>query len=359
MADHYQLLGVSRTATTDEIKKAYRRVARKYHPDVNPGDKAAEEKFKQVSAAFEVLGDPEKRRLYDEFGEDAARMGFDPKKAEAYRAYQRAGAAGGGGGTPFEGAGPFGGPSGAAGGFDFGDILNDLFGRAAAGRGNDGGLPFNFGGGAGRGEPEELNLNTPLTLSLPEALRGGEQGLEVRRSVPCSTCRGTGRAGRQPCMECRGERMVSRAQRVTVKVPPGISTGKKIRLAGQGAQSPAGQRGDLYIEFTVTPHPLVRRDGDDLEMDLPVTVAEAMLGAEVAVPTFDGEVTVKVPAHSQGGRKMRLRGKGAPHWKTGTRGDLYLVLRVMVPEQDSAELRAAAEQLGRGYAGDVRKDVRL
>ncbi|MEN9799737.1 MAG: hypothetical protein RL653_3434 [Pseudomonadota bacterium] len=359
MADYYELLGVSRTASTDEIKKAYRRVARKYHPDVNPGDTSAEEKFKQASAAFEVLGDPEKRRLYDEFGEDAARMGFDPKKAEAYRAYQRAGAAGPRAGAPFEGAGPFGGAAGTAGGFDFGDILNDLFGRAAGGRGNDGGFPFNFGGRAGAEAPEGLDLTTSLTLTLSESLKGGEQPLEVRRAVPCTTCRGTGRAGRNACAECKGERTVARMQRVTVKVPPGISTGKKIRLAGQGAQSPAGQRGDLYIEFTVTPHPLVERDGDDLEMDLPVTVAEAMLGAEVSVPTFDGEVTVRIPPRSQGGRKMRLKGKGAPNWKSGTRGDLYLVLRVMVPDLDTPELRAAAERLGRGYGTGVRQDVRL
>ena len=144
-----------------------------------------------------------------------------------------------------------------------------------------------------------------------------------------------------------------------MKIPAGVATGNKVRLAGQGSISPAGDKGDLYLEFEVDPHPLVRREGDDLYMDLPVTVPEAMLGAELTVPTFDGPVTVKVPALSQGGRKMRLRGRGAPNWRGGARGDLYLVLKVMLPDREGAELREAAEQLGRGYARDVRADLRL
>jgi len=354
MADFYQVLGVQRGATQDEIKKAYRRLARKYHPDVNPGDKTAEEKFKQAGAAFEVLGDAARRKLYDEFGEDAAKAGFDPKRAEAYRAYQRAGRSGGPfAGGPFEGGpfagGPVGGgrpgPFGGAGGFDFSEILGDLFGRAA---------------GAGAREAEDLDVGVRLRLSFGNAVRGGEQSISVIRSVPCASCRGSGRAGRgQPCRSCGGAGAQPQHHGVTVKIPAGVATGNKVRLAGQGSVSPSGDKGDLYIEFEVEPHPLVRREGDDLYMDLPVTVPEALLGAELAVPTFDGSVTVKVPALSQGGRKMRLRGRGAPNWKGGARGDLYLVLRVVLPEHDGPEIRAAAEQLGRGYAGDVRAELRL
>ena len=356
MADFYQVLGVQRGASQEEIKKAYRRLARKHHPDVNPGNKAAEEKFKQASAAFEVLGDPEKRRLYDEFGEDAAKMGFDPKKAEAYRAYQRAGQGGG----PFAGgpfgespsgggrgsAGPFGGGPFAGGGFDFSEILGDLFGRAAS--------------GGARAAPEQLDVEAQVRIAFMDAVRGGEKGLSVARNVPCGTCRGAGRVGRgQPCRTCGGTGSQQQRHTVTVKVPAGVSTGNRVRLSGQGSASSSGDKGDLYITFEVEPHPLLRREGDDLYLDLPVTVPEALLGTELSVPTLDGSVTVKVPALSQGGRKMRLRGKGSPNWKTGARGDLYLVLKVMVPDRDGAEVRAAAEQLARGYSGDVRGDLRL
>ncbi|MBM4380643.1 MAG: DnaJ domain-containing protein, partial [Deltaproteobacteria bacterium] len=346
----YQVLGVQRGASQEEIKKAYRRVARKFHPDVNPGNKAAEEKFKQAGAAFEVLGDLEKRRLYDEFGEDAAKMGFDPKRAEAYRAYQRAGQAGG----PF-GSGPFGeGPVGGGragggpfggGGFDFSEILGDLFGRAA---------------GSGARAAPQLDMEAQVRIAFMDALRGGERPLSVERSVPCGTCRGAGRVGRgQPCRACGGAGTQRQQHGVTVKIPAGVSTGNKLRLGGQGSVSPGGEKGDLYIQFEVEPHPVLRREGDDLYMDLPVTVPEVLLGAELAVPTLEGSVTVKVPSLSQCGRKMRLRGKGAPHWKSGTRGDLYLVLKVLVPDRDSPEVRTAAEQLGRAYRGDVRADLRL
>ena len=324
--DYYQLLGVQRSASPDEIKKAYRRLARKYHPDMNPNNKAAEDTFKKVSQAFEVLSDPKKRKLYDEFGEDAAKMGFDEKKAEAYRQYRAAPGTGGAPvRVPFEGAGED---------FDLGSIFGDLFGRAGRGGGPIPNMDFGFGTAA-PGPLAGEDLTTQVQVSLSEAVLGTERSLEVARP---------GKQGRQ---------------RLTVKIPPGVQTGSRIRLAGQGAPAPrGGTPGDLYIETEVLPHPWVRREDDDLYADLPVTVPEAMLGAEVRAPTFSGEVTVKIPAGSQSGRKLRLRGKGVPSLQGRGRGDLYFVLQIRIPEQITPEAKAAADQLQRAY-GDVRADLRL
>jgi molecular chaperone DnaJ len=358
--DFYQLLGVPRTATAEEIKKAYRKQAKKYHPDVNPGSKSAEDRFKQVSVAFEVLGDPKKRKLYDEFGEDALKMGFDESKAAAFRAYRAQQAAGGG-----RAAG------GRSGFFDFGgsvdlnDIFEQLF-RGARGRAAASGVGFDpFGGvsaearaGPTRGE----DLSTRVAVTLQEAVRGTERALSVTRPGRCPSCDGLGVRGRgqKPCRDCDGTGVVEETKRLTVTIPPGVATGSRIRLAGQGAAGPqGGPPGDLYIETDVAEHPLVRREGDDLYLDLPITVPEAALGAEVRVPTFEGDVTVTIPPASQSGRKLRLRGKGVPALRGGGRGDLYLTLRVMVPDVPSAEVKAAVEALKRAYRGDVRADLRL
>lgn len=388
--DYYQILEVPRTASAEDIKKSFRKLARKHHPDVNPGNKAAEERFKQLNTAFEVLGDAKKRKLYDEFGEDAAKMGFDEKKAEAYRAYRSARAGGGGGGgMPFPGGG--GGVD-----FDLGDILGDLFGRA----GGAGGAGFDvnemFGRRASARGPERgEDLNAQVTVSLAEAITGTERQLSFQRpgrcqrcngrgesgaSGTCPTCKGTGRTRRgagmpfagacptcngtgrasEPCPQCEGTGVTEESTRLTVKIPPGVQTGSKVRVAGQGAVGErGGPPGDLYLETEVAEHPLVRREGDDLYMDFPVTVTEAILGAEVKVPTFQGEVTLKVPAGSQSGRKMRLKGRGAPSLKGGTPGDMYLVLQVKVPESASAEVKTAAEVLARAYSGDVRQELKL
>jgi chaperone protein DnaJ len=383
--DYYQLLGVDRSASEADIKKAYRRLARKYHPDVNPNDKSAEEKFKQLSVAFEVLSDAKKRQLYDEFGEDAAKIGFDEKKAQAYRQY-RAAAQGGGGprGVPFD----FGE------GVDLGDLFGELFGRGK-GRG------VNIGDMFGRAEDEDSgpargsDLSAHVRISLREAIKGTERTLDVERPgrcqrchgsghvgapTTCPTCKGTGRARHRgplsfagacptcqgtgksapPCDVCGGSGVANERQRLTVKIPAGVHTGSKVRVAGQGAAGAhSGSAGDLYLEVDVEPHALVRREGEDLYLDLPVTIAEAMLGGEVRVPTFDGDATVRIPEGSQSGRKLRLKAHGVPSLKGGARGDLYLVLRVMVPEHPSAEARAAAEQLKAAYGNDVRHDVHL
>ncbi|WP_434391605.1 molecular chaperone DnaJ [Melittangium boletus] len=387
--DYYQILGVPRTASADEIKKAFRKLARTYHPDVNPGNKEAEERFKQLNSAFEVLSDERKRKLYDEFGEEAGKLGFDEKKAEQYRAYKAA-RAGAGGGMPYGGGG------GAD--FDIGDILGDIFGRAGGGGVDIGEILGRAGGGRAQGPVAGEDITATLTVSFAEALTGTERNISLQRpgrcgrcqgsgqsGAPttcatcggsgkvrrgggvlgmstggtCPTCRGSGRAA-PPCPACQGAGVVEETTRLTVKVPAGVQTGSKMRLAGQGAAGArGGPSGDLYIEMIVSEHPLVRREGDDLHMDLPVTVPEAMLGAEIRVPTFQGEVTVKVPPASQSGRRMRLKGRGSPSLKGGTPGDLYLTLQVKVPEQPSDEARQAAETLARAYSSDVRGTLQL
>lgn len=388
--DFYKVLGVSRSASADEVKKAYRKLAKQFHPDMNPGDKKAEERFKQLSAAFEVLGDERKRRLYDEFGEDASKFGFDDKKAEAYRAYRAQASARGGG---FPGGFEVGGE-----GMDLNDLLEQILGRSRGGGGfdfDDAGFgPFGgMGGGRARAATSRgQDITARLQLTLAEAVSGGERTVTVARPGRCQSCEGAGSVGApsrcgtcggtgatrrgpfaQPCAACGGSGRVAppcgscggtgvkeETQRLTVKVPAGVQTGSQIRLAGQGAAGMrGGPPGDLFFEVAVAEHPLLRREGDDLHLELPITVPEAMFGAEVRIPTFEGDVTVTVPPGSQSGRKMRLRGKGVPHLKGGGRGDLYLSLRVMVPEADGTEAKAAAETLGRAYRADVRADIRF
>ncbi|HEY3445608.1 MAG TPA: molecular chaperone DnaJ [Myxococcales bacterium] len=391
--DLYELLGVPRTATPEEIKKAYRKLARKYHPDVNPGDKQSEERFKEVTAAFEVLSDPKKRSLYDEMGADAARIGFDPDKADAWRTWRSSQQRSGGGRSSSAGAG------GDFGGFEFGedfdlsDILGSMFG---------GGRKRGGGAAAAAAAPAASagnDLQLDIEVSLREAVKGGERTLSFIRPGRCDRCAGTGmlpgggkgrscptcqgsgrtRTTRGPvsfsgtcptcggsgkvanaCPKCSGTGVVEENARVTVRIPAGVADGSKIRLAGQGgAGEHGGPPGDLYLVPKIAEHPHVRRDGNDLYMDLPITVGEALRGAEVKVPTFDGTFTLKVPAGSQSGRKMRLRGLGVPPLKGGTRGDLYAELQIVLPEAASEAARHAVEELEKAYRKDVRSELSL
>jgi molecular chaperone DnaJ len=378
----YEILGVRSDASPAELKRAYRRLARKHHPDVNPGDQEAEEKFKEVNSAFEILSDPRKRKLYDEIGLDAAKIGWDPEKAEAYRRWRDAQAAGSGGGF-------------RSGAFDFSDLFSDLFGRQDSGFG---GFDSSFGGGGGaRGREEGEDLGVSVEISLAEAVRGTEEEISFDRPAPCvickssgvvagrgkrqcPDCRGTGRVGTfrgsvtysgtcptcggrgvapgQACRACGGSGVSVSTARLKVKIPGGIADGGKVRLAGQGA---AGRRGgapgDLYLEVRVRPHPLVRREGDDLHVKLPITVGEAVGGATVDLPTFDGPVSLKVPPGSQSGSKLRLKGKGIPHLRGGGRGDLYAEIQVVVPA--GARAKDLAERLDRLYPEDVRRGLTL
>lgn len=309
--DYYEVLGVGKTAGEDEIKKAFRKLARRYHPDVNPGDKAAEAKFKEIAEAHEVLSDKKKREAYDRFGHAATEGG-------------PGGFPGGfpGGGQPFE----FRFDGDGAGFESFEDLFSGLFGGGGRKRGR-GRSPF----GTAIAEDGE-DILTEMEIEFMEALRGVSRILTLESS-----------AGRETVM---------------VKVPAGIGDGQKIRLAGKGHPGRAGgEPGDLYIKLQVKPHPVLSRDGQNLLMEVPVTVGEAMNGASIDVPTPWGGVKLKLPAGVKTGQSLRLRGMGAPVPGKEERGDLHVKLRIVLPESPTEEARAAAQAIEKAYRGDVRKGL--
>jgi DnaJ-class molecular chaperone len=311
--NYYELLGVSENATPDEIRKAFRRLAKKYHPDVNPGDKEAESRFKEINEAHEVLDDKKKRAEYD-----AVRKGVFT---------------GGFGGGPFRGQGGFDfDPGSYSRGehFDLGDIFGDLLG----------------GGGFAHAAARGADLTTDLSVDFLDMAKGSVQELRYRRPRACPTCRGTGRSGRRGCPKCGGAGTTERDERIKVKIPAGARNGSTIRVARKGAEGVGpGRSGDLVIRLRTIPHPYFRREGSDIHIDVPVTYSEAVKGAKISVPTIDGQVTVSVPAGSSSGRKLRLRGRGVPVPGTSSRGDQYVVLQVMVPKEQSREFLSLVEQL--------------
>lgn len=361
--DLYAVLGVARTATQDEIRKTYRRLARRYHPDVNPGDKSAAEKFKEISAAYEVLSNPDKRKLYDEFGEAALHGGFDADKARAYRQWQS---------QPH--APPTAGFGGQPGGFDFDFDLGDLFGFGAPSRGPSAGE----------------DVLARVELDFATALRGTEVQVKAPSGKMCGACNGSGASGpacsscggsgrvqavqgpmrvmapcracgglgRSPCAKCSGSGVEPGERTITVRIPPGADDGTRLRVPGAGQPGRRGAPpGDLYIETHIWPHPHFRRQGFDLHLELPITVDEAYLGATVDVPTPDGSVALKIPARAQSGQKLRLRGKGVK--KDGATGDLYVELQVRVPDRDDARFAEAARMARGLYTHSVREGIRL
>ena len=292
----YDILGVAKTATADEIRKAYRKLARKHHPDINPGDKRAEDRFKKVSAAYDVLSDDKKRAAYDEFGDESL-AGFDPDKARAYAAEQQRRARARTYREPAD-EGPI--------DFDFGE----LFGRA-------------------RGPMRGPDLHASVEMDLRQAIAGGEVALDIPGQ-------GT----------------------VRVRIPPGADDGSVIRIAGKGAPGVGGgPPGDLVIETAVRPHPHVRRDALDLYLTLPITIDEAYNGASIDVPTFEGTIVVKVPPRSQNRAKLRLKGKGIP--RKGVRGDFYVELDVRMPDKHDDALAAALRASNALYSKPVREEVAL
>jgi curved DNA-binding protein len=314
--DLYEILGVSRSASQDELKKAYRRLAKQHHPDVNPGNKAAEERFKEITAAFEVLSDEKRRKLYDEFGADALRTGFDEKRAEEVRRWKRQGAPPGG--TPFD-FGDFATVDvGQYGSFDFGSIFGDLFGGARGARVRRPAAPMSG-----------PDAQAELEISLRDAVLGAE----------------------------RDVRLDGRTLRV--RIPAGVDDGAQIRLAGQGGPGArGGPAGNLFLLVRLQPHPHVRREGKDLVVDLPVTIPEAIEGAEVRLPTFEGAVALRVPKGASSGMRLRLRGKGLPDLHGGTRGDLYAVVQLVLPAKSEA-LEKVARSLAPLYEGDPRAGISL
>jgi curved DNA-binding protein len=299
MPDLYKVLGVDRGVDADALRSAYRQIARENHPDRHPGDKQAEDRFKNASHAYSVLSNEQKRRAYDEFGDAALEAGFD---VEAARRAKQA----------FKGS--FARGEGFEGGFSFDDLLGGVFDRFGG----------TGGGRAGREPRRGPDLRSSLSLDFLDAATGGEQRIQVGRPSP------DGRIS---------------PQRLTVKVPPGVRDGGKIRLPGKGGAAPNGVAGDLHLEITVRPHPIFRREGNDVHLDLPVTVREAALGAKIEIPTLEGRATVTVPAGSQGGSKLRLRGKGIPKYRKRPAGDLIATLRIAIPTTLDDDAQAALEAL--------------
>jgi len=339
--DYYQILGVPRTASTDDIKKAFRRLARQYHPDLHAGAKKAEmeKKFKELNEAQEVLTDPDKRKKYDQYGTD-----WD--QAQAFeKARQQARPQGFGGPWGFEGDyGSQGGGGSAS--EPFSDFFESIFGN----RGR---------GGAGRGSsgmPGE-DIETEVQLGLREVLTGVTKRVNLREPRTCSTCQGSGTVRGRSCMTCQGTGMTSEYKTIEVRIPAGVQDGTRVRVAGKGQQGTyGGKRGDLYLHVVIPPDPVFRRQGSDLHVTLPVYPWEVVLGAEVTAPTLTEPVKVKVPPGSKADGKLRLKGKGLPS-ATGGHGDLFLTLQIVMPTSISEDERVLYERLSRQRHPDPRMEL--
>ncbi len=382
--DYYATLGVDRKAKAPEIRKAYRRLARKHHPDVNPGNKQAEEKFKDIQEAYDVLGDEKKRKIYDQYG-----FYSDNIPAGAYEAYTQQQSAG---------SGP--GPSVDFSGFDFSDFIpheerggggssfRDIFSQI-----------FSRGGGrehAARGPERGRDIEHRMHLGFWDAIRGthvrltvgreevcsscGGKGVKSGPAVACPACNGTGKttrtagtlrfsvncpqcggSGREKrrCPTCNGSGYIRKPETFDVRIPPGVDTGSRVRVPAKGnAGVGGGPPGDLYILTEVEPHPFFERKGDNIYVKVPVTVAEAALGAKVEVPTIDGPTTIRIPPGTQGGQKLRLRGKGTPSLRASARGDEFVEVQVVVPKVADERSKEILKELGRLNPQDPRSDLK-
>ena len=367
--DFYELLGVAKGASDEEIKKAYRKKAVQFHPDRNPGDKNAEEMFKKVSAAYEVLKDAEKRAAYDRYGHAA----FDP-------------AAGGGPRGPGTGAG-------AGGGFhDPFDIFREVFGRGGGGGGGGDFFEEMFGGGGGGGSTRGSDLRYDLEITLEEAASGVEKEISFRKPATCSrcngegaepgtkrvrcqtcrgngqvsvqrgfftfrqacpTCRGSGYSIEKPCTRCNGEGRTMESSKIKVRVPAGVDSGSKLRSVGNGEAGPqGGDSGNLYIVLTVRDHDIFQREGNDLSCEIPIKFTLAALGGKIQVPTLNGKAELKIPAGTQSGTTFRLRGHGMPSLRGGSPGDQYVRVQIEVPTSLTSEQKRKLEEFAQA-CGDA------
>ena len=352
--DYYEVLGVSKTATADELKKAYRKLAMKYHPDRNKGNAEAEEKFKEVNEAYSVLSDETKRSQYDQLGPDA---------------FEQAQQGGGPGGNPFGGG--FGGFSGSG--------MEDIFDMFFGGQGGRGGRASNAGPQRGADlrfdleitfEEAAFGIEKEINLYRDEACghchgNGAEPGSKIEtcpechgsgyvrftqntmfgqmvNERPCSKCHGEGKIISEPCKECRGKGTVKKNKHLKVKIPAGVDNGSRLRVAGEGeAGAKGGPSGDLYVYLYVKPHKFFERDGTTVLCEVPINIVQATLGAEIKVPTLDGQVTMKVPEGTQPGKVLRLKGKGIPILRGGMRGDQLVRIKVVVPTKLSDKQKDA------------------
>jgi molecular chaperone DnaJ len=379
--DYYETLGVARSAKEDEIRKTYRKLARKYHPDLNPGDKSAEERFKKVQEAYDILSDPKKRQVYDQYGFYSDNI---PQ--------------GGPGGGPGAGAGQ---PGMGFGGFDFSEYVNhsgdaqpgagtggfrDIFSQFFAGR---------KGEAAGSGPEKGSDLEYGLDIDFWQSIRGTQVRLNVARQETCETCNGSGSVGgastvcpecdgtgnvtqmagamkfsltcprcdgkgrlRNVCPTCHGDGRLSKSESVDVRIPAGAQSGSRLRVGGKGNSGRmGGPAGDLYITIRVEPHAFFRRDGDDIHIQVPVTVSEAGLGAKIEVPTIDGRALLKVPQGTQNQQKFRLREKGVMNGRKNQRGDEIVEVVIQAPKVQDERTRELLRELSQVNTDDPRKDI--
>ena len=342
--DYYEVLGIKKNALASEIKKAYKKLARKFHPDVNPGDKAAENKFKEISEAYAVLNDAEKRKKYDALGHQAFGAGFDPFSYSGGRGNR------GGFGSSFGG---------------FSDIFSEIFGESAGGRSQR------------RGPAKGRDIQYPMEISFEDSIKGLQTELRISKqslcptcngsgakpgsvsstcpkcngsgkvsvggsffnmAEPCRQCNGTGSYNPSLCPNCSGKKTVPTTEKISVKIPAGVDNGSKVRLSGKGEPGiNGGPNGDLYIITRIRPHKFFERKGDNIYCQVPITVTEAALGAKITVPTIEGKASMKVPPGTQSGQKFRLSGKGVPSLKSGIRGDQFIEVKIVMPKDLSEE----------------------
>jgi molecular chaperone DnaJ len=379
--DYYELLGVSRKATTKDIRASFRKLARKYHPDLNPGDKSAEEKFKQLQEAYDVLSDTKKRQMYDQVGfySDSYQPGAPPPGSESS----------GGPNVNFD-----------FGGFDFGGSPGSGGGNVGGGGASFRDLFSQFFRGGGRGGDMEVeqepggDLEYQIEIDFWDAVRGAVKKLQITRMEACETCHGTGAVGspqtcptcggsgtiqqaagkmrfnvpctrcggtgklRTVCKTCGGEGRIRRTETIDVRIPAGVASGSRVRVPGKGNAGTMGApAGDLYLRVDVKPHPFFERRGNDLYVKVPVTVSEATLGSKVEVPTIDGRSLVRIPPGTNSGSTLRLREKGVPSARDGSRGDEYVEIQVIVPKPTDERVRNLMKELEQIEPEDPRKDL--